>query len=120
MRYMLLIHGRERGWDSLSEAERAAQYERYGRLQREMEEHGHYVGGDEIDVATSAKLVRVRNGETIVSDGPFSESEEQFGGYFLVDCDQETAVAYAAEIPAADGGTVEVRPLVGGDRPDPG
>jgi hypothetical protein len=120
MRCMLLIHGGESGWDSLSEAERAAQYERYGKLQREMEEHGHYVGGDEIDVASSAKLVRVRNGETIVSDGPFSESEEQLGGYFLVDCDEETAVAYAAGIPAAEGGTIEVRPLVEGDRPDPG
>jgi hypothetical protein len=114
MRYMLLIHGRESGWNSLSEAERAAQYERYGTLQREMEEHGHHVGGDEIDVASSAKLVRVRNGEAFVSEGPFSESEEQFGGYFLVDCDQETALAYAAEIPAAEGGTIEVRPLVEG------
>lgn len=120
MRYMLLIHGRESAWDSLSEAERAAQYERYSKLQREMEEHGHYVGGDEIDVASSANLVRVRNGETIVSDGPFSESEEQFGGYFLVDCDRETALAYAAEIPAAEGGTIEVRPLVEDDQPDTG
>lgn len=114
MRYMLLIHGRESSWDSLSEAERAGHYERYGKLQREMEEHGHYVGGDEMDVASSAKLVRVRDGETEVSDGPFSENEEQFGGYFLVDCDQETALGYAAEIPAAEGGTIEVRPLVDG------
>jgi hypothetical protein len=112
MRYMLLIHGRESGWESLSEADRARHYERYADLQREMEGRGHFVGGDEIDVASSAKLVRVRNGETIVSDGPLSESEEQFGGYFLVDCDQETALAYAAEIPAAEGGTIEVRPLV--------
>jgi hypothetical protein len=59
---MLLIHGRESGWDSLSKAGRAAQYERYGKVQREMEEHGHYVGGDEIDVASSAKLVHVRHG----------------------------------------------------------
>jgi hypothetical protein len=104
----------------LSEAERAAQYERYGKLQREMEEHGHYVGGDEIDVASSAKLVRVRNGETIVSDGPFSESEEQLGRNFVLDCDQETAVAFAARIPAAEGGTIAVRPLGEGDRPAPG
>ena len=116
MRYMLLIHGRESGWDNSSEADRAARYERYGMLQREMEEHGHYMGGDEIDVASSVKLVRVRDGKTIVSDGPFSESEEQFGGYFLVDCDQESALAYAAEIPAPEGGTIEVRPLVEDDR----
>jgi hypothetical protein len=114
MRYMLLIHGRESGWDSLSEAERAGHYERYGKLQREMEEHGHYVGGDEMAVAASATLVRVRDGETVVSDGPFSDADEQFGGYFLVDCDQETALAYAADIPAAEDGTIEVRPLVEG------
>lgn len=114
MRYMLLIHGDESVWDSFSEAERASQYEGYGKLQREMEEHGHYVAGDEIGPAGSAKLVRVREGETLVADGPFAETKEQFGGYFLVECDLETALAYAARIPAAVGGTIEVRPIVEG------
>jgi hypothetical protein len=59
-------------------------------------------------------LFRVRGGETVVSDGPLSDADEQFGGYFLVDCDRETALAYATEIPAAEGGTIEVRPLVEG------
>jgi hypothetical protein len=77
---MLLIHGNESGWDTLSEAERAAQDERYGKLQREMEEHGHSIGGGELASAASAKLVRVRSGEAIVSDGPFAETKEQFGG----------------------------------------
>src|ERR671910_853236 len=99
MRYMLLIHGSESGWDTLSETERAAQYERYGKLQREMEEHGHYLGGDELTSAASAKLVRVRNGEAIVSDGPFAETKEQFGGHFTVECDLETAIGYASKIP---------------------
>ena len=112
MRYMLLIHGSEGRWDALTEAERSAQYERYGKLQREMEEHGHYVAGDELDSAASARLVRVRDGETIVSDGPFVETKEQLGGQFTVDCDLETALAYAAQIPAAEGGTIEVRPIV--------
>ena len=114
MRYMLLIHGSEDGWDALSEAERSAQYERYGKLQREMEEHGHYVGGDELDAAASAKLVQVRGGETVVSDGPFTETKEQLGGHFTVECDLDTALAYAAKIPAAEGGTIEVRPIVEG------
>jgi hypothetical protein len=114
MRYMLLIHGDESSWDGLSDDERTAQYERYGKLQREMEERGHYVGGDEIDSAGTAKLVRVRGGETIVSDGPFAETKEQFGGYFVVDCDLDAALGYAAAIPAAEGGTVEVRPVVEG------
>jgi hypothetical protein len=111
MRYMLLIHGNESGWETLSDTERTAQYERYGSLQREMEDRGHYVAGDELASATSARLVRVRGGEATVSDGPLSDTEEQFGGYFLVDCDLETALDYAAKIPAAEGGTIEIRPL---------
>jgi hypothetical protein len=111
---MLMIHGSEDGWDALSEAERMAQYERYGKLQSDMEEHGHYVAGDELASASSAKLVRVRDGETVVSDGPFAETREQLGGHFTVDCDLETALAYAARIPAAEGGTIEVRPIVEG------
>ena len=112
MRYILLIHGDESRWDALSDEERAAQYERYGKLQREMEEHGHYVAGDEIGPAASGKLVRVPDGEPVVTDGPFAETREQFGGYFVVDCDLETALAYAARVPAAEGGTIEVRPIV--------
>ena len=112
MRYMLLIHGNESGWDTLPDAERTAQYERYGALQREMEDRGHHVAGDELASAASATLVRVRDGKTSESDGPFTDAEEQFGGYFIVDCDLDTAVAYAAKIPAAEGGTIEVRPLV--------
>lgn len=114
MRYMLLIHGSESGWETLSDAERAAQYERYGKLQHEMEEHGHYVVGDELASASSAKLVRVRDGETIVSDGPFAETKEQLGGHFTVQCDLETAIGYARMIPAAEGGTIEIRPIVEG------
>jgi hypothetical protein len=114
MRYILLIHGDESTWDTMSHAERDAQYERYGKLQREMEEHGHYVAGDEIGPAGSAKVLRVRDGEPVVTDGPFAETKEQFGGYFVVDCDLETALAYAAKIPAAEGGAIEVRSIVEG------
>jgi hypothetical protein len=114
MRYILLIHGDESGWDALSEAERTAQYERYGKLQAEMEERGHYVGGDEIASANEGKVLRVRDGKPVVTDGPFAETKEQFGGYFVVDCDLETALGYAAKIPAAEGGAIEVRPIVDG------
>jgi hypothetical protein len=114
MRYILMIHGREDAWDRLSDEERAAQYERYGVLQREMEERGHHVAGDEIAAAGTAKLVRVRDGHTVVTDGPFAETKEQFGGYFVVECDLDTALGYAAKIPAAEGGTIEVRPIVEG------
>jgi|SRR5919108_552481 hypothetical protein len=114
MKYILLIHGDEQGWDRLSDQDRAAQYERYGKLNAEMVEHGHHVAGDELDRAATGKLVRTRAGETSVTDGPFAETKEQLGGYFIVDCDLDTALAYAAKIPAAEGGTIEVRPLVEG------
>jgi hypothetical protein len=114
MRYILLIHGDESGWDALSEAERAAQYERYGKLQAEMEERGHYVAGDEIASASESKVLRVRDGQPVVTDGPFAETKEQFGGYFVVECDLDTALGYAARIPAAEGGAIEVRPIVEG------
>ena len=114
MRHILLIHGDEHAWDALSDAERADQYERYGKLQREMEEHGHLVAGDEIAPAGSAKVLRTREGRTIVTDGPFAETKEQLGGYFVVECDLETALAYAAKIPAAERGSIEVRPIVDG------
>jgi hypothetical protein len=112
MRYMLLIHGREDAWESLPEADRAHQYERYGELQREMVERGHHVTGDEIGPAGSGKLVRIRGGRVQVTDGPLAQMEEQLGGFFIVDCDLDTALTYAAKIPAAEGGTIEVRPIV--------
>ena len=112
MRHILVIHGDERGWERLSEAERADQYERYVKLTREMEEHGQFIAGDQLAPAPTAKLVRVRGGETVVSDGPFAEEKEQFGGFYLLDCDLDTALAYAARIPAAEGGTVEVRSII--------
>lgn len=107
-------HGDESGWDTLSEAERNAQYERYGTLQAEMEEGGHYVAGDQIASANEGKVLRVREGQPVVTDGPFAETKEQFGGYFVVECDLETALGYAAKIPAAEGGAIEIRAVVEG------
>ena len=113
MRYILLIHGDESGWDALSDAERAARYERYGSLQTEMEKRGHYVGGDEIASANEGKVLRVREGRPVVTDGPFAETKEQFGGYFVVDCDDlDQAIEVAQRVPVATKGSVEIRPFV--------
>ena len=114
MKYILLIHGNEDRWEQLPAADRAAQYARYGELNQQMVDGGHHVAGDELGPAAGGKLVRVRDGETSVTDGPFAETKEQLGGYFVVECDLDTALAYAAKIPAAEGGTIEVRPLVEG------
>lgn len=111
-RYMLLIHGEETSWEHAGEVERGRMYEDYGKLFARMQEHGHLVEADELQVAAAAKVVRVREGQTGVVDGPYAETKEQLGGYFLVDCDLDTALAYAAAIPGARTGAVEVRPVV--------
>lgn len=111
-RYMLLIHGEEGGWEAAANDERAAMYERDGALVATMRERGHLIEADELHRAADAKVVRVCGGAAEVVDGPFTETKEQLGGYFLVDCDLETAVAYATAIPGASTGAVEVRPVV--------
>jgi hypothetical protein len=114
LRYLLLIHGDEAIWTNATDADRAAMYAAYGKLAREMEEHGHLRGSDELSSAATSKIVRVRDGETLVADGPFAETKEQMGGYFVVECDLATALGYAARIPDAELGAVEVRPVVEG------
>ena len=106
MRYLLLIHDEEAAWNDATDAERRDMYQAYGAVS------DHLIDAAELQGATTASLVRDRDGETMVVDGPFTETKEQLGGYFLVECDLDTAVAYAAAIPSAKTGTIEVRPVV--------
>ena len=108
-RYMLLIHADEAGWADASEDERARIYEGYGKVGAAMREHGHFIAGDELHPAAAAKIVRVRDEAPQVLDGPFTETREQLGGYYLVDCSLDEALEYAAAIPGAATGAVEVR-----------
>lgn len=117
MRYLLLIHSDEAAWQALSDEEKAPAYQRYRALADEMRERGHLVGGDELAPPESAKLVRSTPGGPTVLDGPFAETKEQLGGYFLVECELDTAIDYAARIPAAEHGTIEVRAVA--DEPEP-
>jgi hypothetical protein len=117
VRYMLLIHGEEGAWDRSTDSERDEVRERYGKIAARMQEHGHLVEADELREAASSTIVRVRDGGTVVADGPFIETREQLGGYFLVSCDFDTAVAYASAMPGAESGAIEVRPSAGGDGP---
>lgn len=112
MKYMLLIHEDEQAFLNLSETQRQAIYAEYGRFSQEIAASGHLVGGSELLPTTSATSVRVRNGKRLVTDGPFAETREQLGGYYLVEAkDLDEAIALAARIPSARTGTVEVRPL---------
>jgi hypothetical protein len=92
----------------------AARAEEMPKWEKAMAELGPYTReGKELDLPSTAKTVRVRDGETIVSDGPFAETKEQLGGYFLLECDNlDQAIGLAAKIPVVDYGSVELRPIV--------
>ena len=110
MKYMLLIYHDER---ALSEAERAECYAESARLAGEIHARGQYLAANPLHPTSTATTVRVRNGKRLVTDGPFAETREQLGGYFLIDArDLDEAIAVAARIPMARKGTVEVRPVV--------
>jgi hypothetical protein len=110
MKYMLLIYYDEQ---SLSEAEREACYVESTQLAREIKSSGQYLAANPLQPTSMATSVRVRDGKRFVTDGPFAETREQLGGYFLIDAkDLDTAIGIAARIPMACKGTVEIRPVI--------
>jgi hypothetical protein len=112
MKYMLLIYHEERSWDGVSEAERQQIYGEYGNLIGELTSRGQFVSGSELQPVTTATTVRVRDGKQLVTDGPFAETHEQLGGYFLIEAENlDEATSIAARIPSARTGTIEIRPL---------
>jgi hypothetical protein len=109
MKYLALIYGDEAAWDALSDEERKAVYERYRAFSAEAD--GRIVGGAETAPTRTATTVRVRGGETVVTDGPFETLREPLGGFFVFECaSMDEAVALAARIPGAASGAVEVWP----------
>jgi hypothetical protein len=113
MQYMLLIYDAEETWTSMSEDERNSVMGEYYAYTEELKKSGKYVAGDALQPTGTAKSIRVRNGETTTTDGPFAETKEILGGYYLVDVDsEEEALEWAAKIPSARFGTIEVRPIV--------
>ena len=109
MKYLTLIYGDAAAREALSEEEQQTVSERYMALSRE----AAVADGAELQDSDTATTVRVRDGETLTTDGPFAETKEQLGGYYLVDCGSlDEAIEFAARIPAAERGSVEVRPLV--------
>lgn len=113
MKYMLLIHDDEQAFAKLSDAERRAIYDEYARFTREITASGHFIEGYELQPSTTATIVRVRGGKRVVTDGPFAETREQFGGYYLVEAASlDEALDLAARIPSARTGSIEVRPVV--------
>jgi hypothetical protein len=110
MKYLLLVYTAEQAW---TDAERQDCYEKSTRLCHELKRNGQYLAANPLESVSSAASVRVRNGKTVVTDGPFAETREQLGGYFLVEAASgEEAIAIAEKIPGACKGTVEVRPVL--------
>ena len=113
MKFLLTIYGEESGWGDASPEEIGqimAAYEAFGRAAAEA---GVLVGGEGLQPTSTATTVRVRDGETLTTDGPFAETREQLGGYYLLDSsDLDDAIAWAARIPGAQNGSVEVRPVM--------
>jgi hypothetical protein len=111
--FMALVYDDETGWERLSEAERAAGYEMYMAVARDATAAGALVDAGGLEPTGAATSVRVRNGEALVTDGPYAEVKESLGGYYLFSCDSlEEAIAWAAKIPSAShGGAIEVRPV---------
>lgn len=110
MKYMLLIYLDE---NALSESERQSCYVESTQLAHDLHEQGKYLAANPLHPTVSATSVRVRQDKRLVTDGPFAETREQLGGYFLVDAaDLDEAIAIAARIPMARRGTVEVRPVI--------
>ena len=110
MKYMLLIYSDEQ---ALSETERQECYAESTQLAHDIQSNGQYVAANPLHPTSMATSVRVRDGKRLVTDGPFAETREQLGGYFLIDAKNlDEAIAIAARIPMARKGTVEVRPVI--------
>jgi hypothetical protein len=113
MQYMLLIYSENGGSQSLSETELRSIYAEYFRLGDDLRAQGKLISSEELQSAANATTVQVRNGETVVTDGPFAETKEVLGGYYLIEAESlDEAIDWAGRIPAARNGKVEIRPVL--------
>ena len=117
MQFMLLIYDDEQTWRGMSEEDRNAVMGEYRAYTEALRKAGALVAGDALQPIDTATTVRVRDGEQLLTDGPFAETKEQLGGYYLVDVESvDEALEWAAKIPSARYGSIEVRPVVVFDR----
>ena len=113
MHYLLLIYQNESDWEKLASAEQSAIYQEYRELIQRLAATEKFIAGDELKPTTTATTVRLRDGRQTITDGPFAETREQLGGYFLIEAkDLDEAIGIAARIPGARFGTVEIRPVM--------
>jgi hypothetical protein len=112
MQYLLLIYNNEAAAPAPTSPEMATAMRDYGAFTQAIRDSGHYKGGNALQPVTTATSVRVRDGKTLLTDGPFAETAEQLGGYYLIEAaNLDDATAIGARIPGARWGTIEVRPI---------
>ena len=113
MKYLLLIYENEADFANLSEAEGNKIFAEYMDYTKGIKKNGNYIGGEALQPVATATTVRQRNGKTLTTDGPFAETKEQLGGFFLVEAkDLDEAIKLAGGIPAVRNGSIEVRPIL--------
>jgi hypothetical protein len=112
MKYLLLIYSNEAEGAKMTPEEQQANMDKYFAFTKELNESGNNLGGEALQPTSSATSVRVKDGKTIASDGPFAETKEQLGGFYMINADNlDDAIQWAAKIPGAHHGTIEVRPI---------
>src|SRR5579859_6385953 len=113
MRYVLLIYGSEAEYGKMSQQEIGAMMQGHGQLAQSLVQSGAMVGGGPLQSTSTATTVRIRNGKTLITDGPFAETKEQLAGFYILNCkDLDEAIATANKIPDVSLGSVEIRPMV--------
>src|SRR3954447_6033739 len=112
MQYLLMIYQNEADYGKVDPATAKKMLEEYGAFTQSIIQSGNFKAGDRLQPSTTATTVRVREGKTLTTDGPFAETREQLGGYYLIDAkDLDTAIEIASRIPSARIGSIEVRPI---------
>jgi hypothetical protein len=114
MRYLLLIYGDEQAAAAASADAQAAEMDAWWKYTAELRESGHHLGGEALQPIATATTIRLANGRPLVADGPFAETKEQLGGYYMIDApDLDAAIAWASKMPnLPGGGSVEIRPIM--------
>jgi hypothetical protein len=118
MQYLCMIYEDETIWQKMPKAEAQKLFDEYHAFTEDLKKSGHYIGGNPLQPTDTATSIRVRNGKMSTTDGPFAETKEQLGGYYLVEAkDLNDALHLASRIPGARLGTIEVRPIMQITRP---
>ena len=113
MKYLCLIYSEESQWTKASKADGEKMMNEYNGYSESIRKSGHFLAGDGLQPTSTATTVRVRNGKTTTTDGPFAETKEQLGGYYQIEAkDLNDAIQVAAKIPGARFGSIEIRPIM--------